>query len=56
MSEVWTLITVGNLIEKLKKIKADIAAGPNQENQEERGTAFAKLCNLFMLHQIYPAQ
>ena len=59
MSEIWTSIIMGNLIEKFKKIKANTAAMDRIKklHQKKKGElhVFTKLCNLFMLHRIYPA-
>lgn len=60
-NDIWSPISVGNLINKFKKIKADTAAGTDQIKKlhlRKKGAwhVFAKMCNLFMLHQIYPAQ
>ena len=57
MNKIWIPITVRNLIEKFKKIKPQ----PDRIKKlhlREKGTLhiFAKLCNLFMLHRIYPVQ
>ncbi|PBC25188.1 Retrovirus-related Pol polyprotein from type-1 retrotransposable element R2 [Apis cerana cerana] len=61
MGEIWTPITMGNLLEKFKKIKIDTAAGIDQIKKlhlRRKGAlhVFAKLCNFLMLHRIYPAQ
>ena len=61
IGEIWTPITMGNLLEKFKKIKVDTAAGIDQIKKlhlRKKGAlhVFAKLCNLLMLHRIYPAQ
>ncbi|KAG9427806.1 hypothetical protein HZU67_10531 [Apis mellifera carnica] len=61
ISEIWTPIALESLVEKFKKIKSDTAAGADQIKKfhlRKKGAlhVFAKLCNLLMLHQIYPAQ
>ena len=61
MSEIWTPIALESLVEKFKKIKSDTAAGADQIKKfhlRKKGAlhVFAKLCNLLMLHRIYPAQ
>ena len=46
MSEIQTPITVGNLIEKFKKIKADTTAGPNQETPPKKERNTARICKI----------
>ncbi|CAK9834503.1 Retrovirus-related Pol polyprotein from type-2 retrotransposable element R2DM [Anthophora retusa] len=61
MEDIWLPITVGEVIEKFKRIKAKTAAGADgivKSHLRKRGalTILTKLCNLLMLSRVYPEQ
>ena len=47
MSEIWIPITVGNLVEEFKKIKADTAAGTDRiKKLHLRKKSTARICEI----------